>query len=153
MNIKVNCSLISSWLLIIAISAFAENATIYRWIDKDNIVHFSQHQPESGHFTEMNIANTAPSEVNLVLVTAPTKNNEEYIEDDDVIHSTEELFKSEMNEKCQEAKTNVTTLKSFDNIQTTDDEGKKSLLTQQQKKQQLEMNLKRIEIYCSDNSD
>jgi len=134
----------------VAIGVSAENATIYRWVDKNNIVHFSQHQPESGHFTEMNIANATPNETNLARIAAPIESNEDDIEDNEVIHSTEELFESEMNEKCQEAKTNVSTLETFDNIQTTNNEGKKSLLTQQQKKQQLEMNLKRVEVYCSD---
>ena len=26
-------------------SAVAQNVTVYRWVDKNNVVHFSQHQP------------------------------------------------------------------------------------------------------------
>jgi len=146
MNKKINC--IGASLISMAMAASAENVTIYRWIDENNIVHFSQYQPQHEEFTEMNFANRDPVESPLPAV-APSSTLTKIINDYDESPSTEELFESEMSDKCQEAQTNVTTLENFDNIKTTDNEGKTSILSQQQKKQQLEMNLKRVDIYCS----
>jgi hypothetical protein len=145
MNKKTKYTSISSFLLIAAMNTSADNVTIYRWVDKDNIVHFSQHQPEYGHFTEMNVANVSPEKSTLPIEPPPL----DVIKDSDDLKSADELFISEMNDKCQEAHTNVKTLESFDNIQTTDIDGKKSILSLQQKEQQLKMNLKRVEVYCS----
>jgi len=147
MNKKINYTYINAFFLIIAANVFAENVTIYRWVDKDDIVHFSQHQPEKGHFVEMNVANAAPDRTTLAIEPVPIDTIS--INNSDELPSTDELFISEMGDKCQEAQTNVTTLKTFDNIQTTDTDGNKSILTLQQKQQQLEMNLKRVEVYCS----
>ena len=145
MNKKINYTYISALFLIIVVNVSAENVTIYRWVDKDDIVHFSQHQPKHGHFVEMNVANATPDRTTLAIEPVPI----DIINNSDDLPSTDELFISEMSIKCQEAQTNVTTLKSFDNIQTTDNEGNKSILNLQQKQQQLEMNLKRVDVYCS----
>jgi hypothetical protein len=147
MNRKIKYILTGFLLVTITKGASAESVTIYRWVDKNDIVHFSQYQPEQGSFTEMNVANADPVESSLSLSPSPVdmKNT---IKSIDKPPSTEESFESEMNDKCQEAQTNVTTLKSFDNVQILDNEGNKSMLTLQQKQQQLKMNLKRIDVYC-----
>ncbi len=147
MNRKLHYLNLGTVLLTMAMGAFAQKVIVYRWVDKENIVHFSQHQPEHEIFTEMNVADTLPVERSLPLAT--TSPALDIIDIEDESPSTEDLFKSEMSDKCLEAQTNSNTLKSFDNIQTTDIQGETSILTQQQKKQQLEMSLKRIDVYCS----
>jgi hypothetical protein len=148
MNRKINYILIVTLLITIVKDTSAESVTIYRWVDKNDVVHFSQYQPEDGNFTEMNVANADPVESTLSSIPSPI-NEENTIKSIDIPPSTEESFESEMNDKCQEAQTNVTTLKSFDNVQILDNDGKKSILTLQQKQQQLKMNLKRVDVYCS----
>ena len=37
--------------------AMADNVTVYRWVDSNNVVHFSQHQPKHDNYTELSMSN------------------------------------------------------------------------------------------------
>mgnify|MGYP005829052515 CR=1 FL=1 len=116
--------------------ASAENVTVYRWVDKNNVVHFSQHQPAHDNYTEMSLANISEPKIKKEI----TPVNDELIEPIVITASTE---------KCEEAKANIRTLKAYDKIQFTDANGKVQLLDKETKKLQLEINETQLKFYCS----
>lgn len=120
---------------------YADNIVVYRWVDKNNVVHFSQHQPEHANYTELSLA-AIPKTPDVPKVT-----NEPDIEPQPKTSSTTEV-KSETLDKCAEAKENVHTLQSYDNIQYTNESGELKVLSDIEKKQQLAINKKQVEVYC-----
>jgi len=125
----------------------AELITIYRWIDKENVVHFSQHQPEHDDYIEISMSNNQKSTATNADEEAPEgslalENSLVNIEANDA--------DSLNNEKCVSARENIDTLQNFDKIQFKDEKGNVKVLTALDKKQQLEMNTKQAEVYCTD---
>jgi len=131
-----------SWLVlsvfVSSTAVLADNVTVYRWVDKNNVVHFSQHQPDHNNYTEISVSTKTPKSV-----LNSTGAVEEPAED------TQPLQISGSPEKCEEAKANVRVLKSYDKIEYTDENGDKQLLSETEKQQQLAINEKQVEVYCT----
>jgi hypothetical protein len=123
--------------------ALSSELTVYRWVDKNNVVHFSQYQPVGDDYTEFLISNQ--SKITSRADQAKTvidKNAQQNLESDapPTIDATK---------KCKEARENVSMLTAFDKVQYTDEDGTKQVLTAKEKQQQLEINEKRTEVYCT----
>ncbi|WP_286235276.1 DUF4124 domain-containing protein [Thalassotalea sediminis] len=125
--------------LLLNSTVFADNITVYRWVDKNNVVHFSQHQPEHNNYTELSLS-AIPKTPEPIAV--PQKEEQENTKSDEQV-VTESL------DKCEAAKENVRTLEQYDNIQYTDESGNLKVLTDVEKSQQLEINKKQVEVYCN----
>lgn len=142
MNIKASILI----LIFYSSSIFADNLTVYRWVDKNNVVHFSQHQPAHDDYVEMTIAgNNKTRKVSSdksppPAVDNPPKPNTEKEEITQESSSDDKL--------CQTAKDNLKTLKEFGNIQYKDAEGNIKILTEREKQQQITMNTTQVEVYC-----
>lgn len=125
----------------------AQTVTVYRWVDKNNVVHFSQHQPEHNNYTELSLSaltkvgnDTAKKES---VVTNQTANQP--VPANSVADSTQT---NASKSKCEQAKENVATLKGYEQIQYTDENGELKVLTELEKTQQLAINEKQVEVYC-----
>ncbi len=114
--------------------SMADNVTVYRWVDKNNVVHFSQYQPGNDNFTELSMSNVVRKQTELEEKTAS-----------DIEKSPKAI---DSKDKCEAAKANVRTLKAFDKIQYTNEKGSVQVLSELEKKQQLEINQKQVEVYC-----
>lgn len=118
----------------VAFLSSASNVTIYRWVDSNNVVHFSQQQPEHDDYTELSMS-------------SPKRNTTS--EKTEPVAKTETALAVEgSKDKCEEAKANVQTLKTYDKIQYKDTDGKVKVLDATQKQQQIEINEKQVEVYC-----
>ncbi|GHG02364.1 DUF4124 domain-containing protein [Thalassotalea marina] len=128
-------------------SAVAQNVTVYRWVDKNNVVHFSQHQPNHNDYTELSLSvfnktNTKlPKDDKSPAASGNSKGTQGNV-------NTNSTKVDATKSKCDEAKANVATLKNHDNIQYTDENGQVQVLTELEKKQQLAINEKQVEVYC-----
>lgn len=127
------------WVLLgLIFSTFcsAENLTVYRWVDENNVVHFSQHQPSHNNYAEMSLANiSSPKKTTVSPAT-------EEISDKPIVNSATD-------DKCGEAQANMRILKGFDKIQYTDAKGKAQVLDEKAKELQLQINQSQIDLYCS----
>lgn len=126
----------------------ASELTIYRWVDKNDIVHFSQHHPVENEYTELQVSNQSKIKSRADAIVSPSS------DDKDVPSQiNEEAIPTDVNmsKKCKEATENLAMLKAFENVQYTDENGKNQLLNKKEKKLQLEINEKRKEVYCSAN--
>ena len=146
MDIIRKSVVLSTLLLLSNTTVSAEGMVIYRWVDEDNVVHFSQHQPSHNNYTEITMAKSAtpaPSESPSVAsdVSSTLTNNE-------TSPTNQSLVAQKMAERCEEAKQNIKTLTNFDDIQYTDEDGNTTLLSEEDKKQQLALSQRQVEVYC-----
>ena len=118
----------------------ASELMVYRWVDKNNVVHFSQHQPVGDEYTEFLVSNQSK------IISRTDDVSDVPIPDKDI---SSEKNKMDMSKQCKEAKDNISMLMAFDKVQFIDDKGTKQILTDQDKELQLELNKKRTEIYCT----
>ena len=118
----------------------ASELMVYRWVDKNNVVHFSQHQPVGDEYTEFLVSNQSK------IISRADDVSDVPIPDKDI---SSEKNKMDMSKQCKEAKDNISMLMAFDKVQFIDDKGTKQILTKQDKKLQLDLNKKRTEIYCT----
>lgn len=141
MNIKsvlLTCTVLASFNGITA-----EKLTVYRWVDENNVVHFSQHQPAHDNYTEIDMVNnknaSAPVEIAKPDQVAPS-------EKPDIANVSPN---NPDNDKCNAAKQNVATLEDFDKIQYKDENGNLKVLSAKEKQQQLAINTTQVEVYCT----
>lgn len=122
-----------------------EKLTVYRWIDKENVVHFSQNQPDHDDYIEISMAKNKKSSV-LIDNTNNTESSQ--LKNNELGDNNEESVLS--NDKCRTARENIKTLESFDKIQYEDEKGNAKVLSALEIKQQLAMNTKQADVYCTD---
>jgi len=128
----------------------ANEVMVYRWVDKNNIVHFSQHQPVGNEYTEFLVSNQSK----LISRADNTGRSSTSTKSLALDKSEAEVPSTiNMSEQCKEAKNNLSKLLAFDKLQYTDDKGIKQLLNEKEKQQQLALNKKRTEVYCASQDD
>jgi hypothetical protein len=127
----------------------AEKMTVYRWFDEHNVVHFSQHQPDRDDYIEISMSNNKKSSV---IIDEASSDESLKLRNNTLGDSSEESnVNYELNdEKCLTARENITTLANFDTIQYKNGQGSVEILTALEKQQQLMMNRKQAEVYCTD---
>ncbi|WDD97953.1 DUF4124 domain-containing protein [Thalassomonas actiniarum] len=123
-------------LLIISIKALATSVKIYRWVDENNIVHFSQHQPPHDNYTELTMTETfVPKNNDAGKLQIANK------------HQVQDIS-ADFQEKCAIAQANIETLTKHDKVQFTDKDGQTKVLNQEEKAIQLANSEKQAEVYC-----
>ena len=141
MNMKA-FTLLLMILLYVDVSAAAK-LTVYRWVDKNNIVHFSQNQPDHDNYIEMSMTNNK----SLSTVVNKKKSPEDAASNNQFNADTSKQ-RAVDNSMCIAARENIKTLQNFDKIQYKDTNDNAKILTVLEKKQQLAMNKKQAEVYC-----
>jgi len=142
--------------ILIIISAFflnnvlAKDVAIYRWVDENNVVHFSQNQPTSKGYSQLTTfssyrANKPKNEmVNDEELEAEKLATEFDLKQKEIQIKNKEIFKK----NCSAAKLNIKMLNSFKKVLYTDPDGKSRILTDKDKQEQLDLSEKHIELYC-----
>ncbi|MBA6341939.1 DUF4124 domain-containing protein [Colwellia sp. MB02u-10] len=127
----------------------AEKMTVYRWFDEHNVVHFSQHQPDRDDYIEISMSNNKKYSV---IIDEASSDESLELQNNTLGDSSEESnVNNELNdERCLTARENITTLANFDNVQFKGGQGSVEILTTLEKQQQLTMNRKQAEVYCTD---
>lgn len=123
-------------LQIISSNVFAASIKVYRWVDENNVVHFSQHQPAHDNYTELTMSETFVPKNND---TGKLQNaSEQQVQD----------ISADFQEKCAIAQANIETLTKHDKVQFTDKDGQTKVLNQKEKALQLANSEKQAEVYC-----
>lgn len=138
--------------LLFSKNVVATDIAIYRWIDENNVVHFSQHQPKSSNYSQL----TTFASYKAKQKSANTQaTNKQFPSVDDQLakHEKEQAEIVEKNrviteKNCKAAQLNIKTLNSFSNISILDTDGKKRVLTNKEKKAQMELSNKHVDLYC-----
>ncbi len=119
----------------------AADVTVYRWVDENGVLHYSQHHPLENDYSEIKI------ETKYSPLQAPLKNGTKTNADEDELAL--ELAQTS-NIKCKNAQTNLRTLTDFDKIEMTDTNGKSRILSEMEKLKRLRLSEKEVEIYCQE---
>jgi hypothetical protein len=111
---------------------------VYRWLDENNVLHFSQVAP----------ATIDTETVSVELAYQPPE-KKQTMEPSEVAQSqTNEMTKTEKLKQCLLAENNLTILSENKNISFTDLVGVKHLLTEKEKVEHLATSKKLIKMYC-----
>lgn len=145
--------------VILSTSAAAKDIAIYRWVDENNVVHFSQHEPQDENYSQL--ITFASYKANQ-----PSDNTELPSADNKTLTVSEKLAQTEKrradilekNKKiaeknCNAARVNIKMLNSFSKISVSDDDGKNHVLTDKERKEQLTLSNKHVDLYCNNASN
>ncbi len=135
-------------------NAFAKEIAIYRWVDKNNTVHFSQNLPQGEDYKELSTISSykALSKAERKVI-AEQKVIEQGVEDlkkqqEDIADKNKATF----DKNCKAARLNIKMLSSLDDIHISVEEGDGSIgsrpLTTAEKAEKLKLSKKHEELYC-----
>lgn len=119
-------------------NALAQDATIYRWVDSNNIVHFSHEHPTDKDYAQV--------DVKVSYKPIPKTAEEKAVEEQD--EETAKNAAQAIADNCKLAKENLKTLNENEQIMLKDLEGNARLLSNEEKKIQIELSEKQVEVYC-----
>lgn len=129
-------------------SIAAKNDIVYRWVDDNNVVHFSHNPPADKDYAEIRVRVSYAS-------TDPITTDEDAIEDNEQDNATNiaHLSDEEKQKHCESAQTNKKILTSFERVLMSDEDGNEKAMTEDEKAKQLELSEKYIDIYCEADTD
>jgi len=128
-------------LLSFSATAYTAEITIYRWVDSNNVVHFSQNQPDHSNFTEISMQEFQKNITKRNQSSLTAANNIEEKK------AAQPAIKQE--ERCLTARKNLATLEKFELIQYKTDAGEMKILTAKEKKDQLALNKQQVDLFCN----
>ena len=137
-------------LLIVSSSPLASTTDIpiYKWLDENNVVHFSQAYPTDINYTEISVEVAYKPSINKAKNPATElniSNQDQKISE----QQTKNLAKIEKN--CKTAQMNNKILSGLNKVLVTDENGLEKLINEKERKEQLALSKKQIEIYCETN--
>lgn len=144
-SLKIRFLILS--LIYSAFTSNAEEQVIYKWVDSNNIAHFSQLKPNQEKFIEIPInsiskkikqtdsLNTKQDEFGSAINSI----NKEY--EKNTIEAT-------MAKYCEKARKDIRTLIAFDDVKYTNAKGKVKFLSESEKKKKLILSEKKVAVYC-----
>lgn len=151
MNIRLSASISLGLAVFFSTHVIAKSIAIYRWVDENNVVHFSQQQPQGENYSQLtsidsykttktqeNTAKTAKSAVDEQIDRYEKAQAEIKAKNIEIAASN-----------CKAAQLNVKMLNSYEQVMTTDTDGKNKLLTKAEKAAQLNLSKKHVELYCT----
>ena len=152
-----NSAFVAIWsIAMFNTSAIAKDIAIYRWVDENNVVHFSQHQPRDNNYSQL--ATFSSYKATQKSKSDRSKNKQvasvgeqstQYEKQQAEILQKNKLI-AEKN--CKAARLNIKMLNSFNEISTIDADGKNRLLTDKEEKAQIILSNKHIDLYCDNKS-
>ncbi|MBL4909750.1 MAG: DUF4124 domain-containing protein [Alteromonadaceae bacterium] len=147
----MKCCLFTLFTLVFSNITFSSDMTIYRWVDENKIVHFSQNQPNTGNYTQLSAAKMKIEKPNLNILAKKELPSEDKNFNDSSSKNSSESNNAQDNEKskCLAARKNLKTLQDFDSIKYKTLAGDFKVLTTKEKKAQLAFNKTQIELYCT----
>jgi len=131
-------------------SITAKEIAIYRWVDANNVVHFSQNLPKTDNYTQL-------STVSSFKALSKEDRQEKAAQDDEQQRADSQAEdiaqnKATFEKNCQAAQLNVKMLNSYDEVLVTEEtsDGVKTerVLSDEEKKDKLSLSKKHIELYC-----
>ncbi|MFD2168109.1 DUF4124 domain-containing protein [Thalassotalea euphylliae] len=142
-------TLLTLSLLSFSAPLLAQSSTIYRWVDENNIVHFSHEHPDDKDYAVVDVqvsyAPIEPEEASEAeKFFAERQAQQEVADKASQIEKNAALIK----QNCEAAKINLKILSGFERILYTDPDGNKRLLSNDEKQEQLALSKKHAEVYC-----
>jgi len=150
MIIRHSAILLVILAVICSFNVIAQDIAIFRWVDENNVVHFSQHQPQGDNYSQLttfsSYQSSAVKPVDDRYTPPPVDEKLAKYEQEQAAIKAQNQVNVENN--CKAAQLNTKMLNAFEQVMTTDSEGKNRLLTAEEKLVQLELSKRHTELYC-----
>lgn len=154
MNIR-NPIFITLWpAVVFSTNLIAKDIDVYRWVDENNVVHFSQQLPTNKNYTQLTTVSSFQAQKRV-----SSKSSNGTSVDDKMTKFEKEKAEAfaknaEIAEKnCKTAQLNEKTLNAFDSVMFTDSDGKNRALSDEEKKAKLALSKEHIDMFCKKESD
>ena len=149
MNIRNSASIALWSAVIFSTNVIAKDIAIYRWVDENNVVHFSQHQPQGENYSQLTTVSSYQArekelEKNPTIPSVDEQLSQYEQEKAEVLAKNKEIA----DKNCKAAQLNEKTLNSFEVVMISDPDGKSRALSDKEKKAQLALSKKHINMYC-----
>jgi len=132
----------------------ASDITIYRWVDENNVVHFSQNQPKNTDFSELSTVSSYQAAKQSPQKKVQGSSVDEQLSKFEKKEAEALAQNKEIAEKnCQAAQLNEKALSSVGTIALTEPNGKIKNLSDKEKKAQLALAKEHISLYCKKTSN
>lgn len=148
-------------LFITALAAFtftviAQETSIYRWVDSNNVVHYSHEHPNDRDYARVNVQVSYEPTDDLAV-----KNNENDLKTEEAEEADDKQAKIDLSKQsaevikqnCESAKVNLKILSGFEKILYKDPDGESRLLSPEEKQEQLALSQQYEEVYCNATND
>lgn len=133
----------------------AKEIAIYRWVDKNNIVHFSQNLPKGNEYKEFSTISSykALSKAERKVIAEQTETEQGELDQkkqqDDVMAKNKVTYEK----NCKAALLNIKMLNSLDEIHINEERGDGTIgsrpLTSTEKEDKLTLSKKHKKLYCN----
>ncbi|WP_445778218.1 DUF4124 domain-containing protein [Shewanella sp.] len=136
-------------LTIIVFSSSLYAATIYTWVDKSGVVHYSQQPPKDVDAKKIYTEDMEPAKIGT---STPQRKTEQKPEESELTKSAKiinEKDKQQANDICESAKHSLNVLKTHTNLsQQNKQTGDTSKMTEEQRQAAIAENTERVKLFC-----
>jgi hypothetical protein len=134
-------------------NVMAKEIAIYRWVDENNVVHFSQHQPQNSNYSQLTTFASYQAKQKSAN-TQPESTQSPSVDEQLAKHEKEQAEIAEKNrviteKNCKAAKLNIKMLNSFSKVTILGTDGENRVLSNKEKKAQMELSNKHVDLYCN----
>ena len=139
-----------SFAVIFNANVIAKDIPIYRWVDENNVVHFSQHEPQKDNYSQLtSISSYRASEKQAAKPTELPSETELLSQYEQNKEQALALNKSISAKNCQAAQLNEKMLNTLDTVMVIDAKGQNKALSNKEKAAQLAVSQEHISLYCT----
>lgn len=131
-----------------SMSTMANDIAIYRWIDENNVVHFSQQLPQNNNYSQLTTFASYKAKQQSENTQLPSI-DEQLTQHDKKQAEILEKNKVIADKNCKAALLNLKMLNSFSKVTTLDSNGKNHVLTDEEKKAKITLSNKHVDLYCN----
>lgn len=144
---------LSLLLVLLPLTATAQDARVYRWVDSNNVVHFSFEHPSDKDYAEVDVKVSykpvpKSNDSNTASSPAPLNTNNEIETQTEQLSSEIEMNKELMAKNCEAAKVNIKVLGGYEKVLLKQEDGTERLLTPEEKQAQLELSQQQLKDFC-----
>lgn len=137
--------LLAIGLLLHCTGVAANNTVVYRWVDDNNVVHYSHEHPANKDFAEVKVHvaySPPPPKADIAEEAVP-----EETDNDDSIDISK-MSAEVITQNCESAKVNLNILNSFERILIKEADGTDRALSDEEILEQVELSNKYVDVYC-----
>jgi len=132
-------------------SVIAKEIAIYRWVDENNEIHFSQNQPYNDTYSQLTTFSTykAKKQSDNNKTKNPPSIDEQLSQYEKQQAEIVEKNKVIAEKNCKAAQLNIKMLNTLDKVTIRDSSGISHVLTKKERKVQTTLSNKHIDLYCN----
>ncbi|MGB0895487.1 MAG: DUF4124 domain-containing protein [Parashewanella sp.] len=133
--------------LYLALSFTINATTIYKWVDKNGVTHFSQERPQDIAIEVLDSKSIEPKKIGTVAIKSKTELTPEFPSHSDRSKQQDDELQSKA--ICNKAKHNLKVLSSHTNLlQKSATTNKTTTMTEEQRQAAITEQKKRIMLFC-----